>query len=103
MASINAIFGTIKEIKKNKNILDLSNNSVNKHQIKLRIFMKNFAIKNKINEEFFFDVNNEERVINIMLKELDELISDECPLCGNELILDTQNKFGNEDNRDWMI
>ena len=38
-----------------------------------------------------------------MLKELDELISDECPLCGNELILDTQNKFGNEDNRDWMI
>ena len=58
---------------------------------------------NKINEEFFFDVNNEERVINIMLKELDELISDECPLCGNELILDTQNKFGNEDNRDWMI
>ena len=65
--------------------------------------MKSLALKYKISEEIIFDINNEEKIIELMLNELDELISDECPLCGNELILDTQNKFGNEDNRDWMI
>ena len=33
---------------------------------------------------------------------LDDLLNEECPLCGNEIILDTQAKFGNEDIN-WQI
>jgi hypothetical protein len=34
---------------------------------------------------------------------LDDLLSQECPLCGDEMILSTQIKFGDEDNKDWLI
>ena len=104
MTSINAIFESIKQIKKNKiNIFDKNCNLNPKYLNKLKTYMKSLALKYNISEEIIFDINNEEKIIELMLNELDELISDECPLCGNELILDTQNKFGNEDNRDWMI
>ena len=104
MASINAIFESIKQLKKNKiNIFDKNCNLNPKYLNKLKTYMKSLALKYNISEEIIFDINNEEKITELMLNELDELISDECPLCGNELILDTQNKFGNEDNRDWMI
>lgn len=75
----------------------------NKYLNKLKTYMKHLALKYNITEQIIFDMNNSDKTIELMLNDLDDLISDECPLCGNELILDTQNKFGNEDNRDWMI
>ena len=34
---------------------------------------------------------------------LDKLLTQECPLCGNEMILSTQIKFGDEDTDDWYV
>ena len=104
MSSINSIFEIIKQIKKNKkNIFDQMCILNNKYLNKLKTYMKHLALKYNITEQIIFDMNNSDKTIELMLNDLDDLISDECPLCGNELILDTQNKFGNEDNRDWMI
>ena len=104
MSSIDSIFEIIKQVKKNKNnIFEQMCNINNKYLNKLKSYMRHLADKYNITEQIVFDINNSEKTIKLMLNELDELISDECPLCGNELILDTQNKFGDEDNRDWMI
>ena len=104
MSTINSIFEIIKHLKKSKNnILEQMCNLNNKYLNKLKAYMKHLAVKNNITEQIVFDIKYSDKTIELMLNELDELISDECPLCSNELILDTQNKFGNEDNRDWMI
>ena len=104
MSSINSIFEIIKQIKKNKkNIFEQMCILNNKYLNKLKTYMKHLALKYNITEQIIFDMNNSDKTIELMLNDLDDLISDDCPLCGNELILDTQNKFGNEDNRDWMI
>jgi hypothetical protein len=104
MSSIDSIFEIIKQIKKNKNnIFEQMCGVNNKYLNKLKSYMRHLADKYNITEQIVFDINNSDKTIKLMLNELDELISEECPLCSNELILDTQNKFGDEDNRDWMI
>lgn len=63
-------------------------------------FLKNFTFRNEIDN---LSLDNEEKIINTTINGLDELLSEECPLCGNETIFDTQRKFGDEDNLEWII
>ena len=108
MATIKAILDATKEIT-NKKFLLLKKTSLNndlnlpKRQKQIKGFLRSFTVQNKINEYFDIDMNNEDIIINSMLNELDVLLNEECPLCGNELIFDTQNKFGDENNNDWAV
>ena len=56
-------------------------------------------------DDFFFPVFSSEEEMQLTNLEnlLDDLLSQECPLCGDEMILSTQIKFGDEDNKDWLI
>jgi len=47
--------------------------------------------------------NEEEKQLVNLENLLDDLLSQECPLCGDEMILSTQTKFGDEENADWLI
>ena len=64
-------------------------------------FLRSLTTKNN-NNNFEFSIN-EENQLQDLERILDELLSQECPLCGNEIILSTQIKFGDEDNNDWKL
>ena len=45
----------------------------------------------------------QDMLVNRKYDELEELLNEECPLCGNEAILDVQTKFGEENDIDWAV
>ena len=104
MNSIKKIFYATKEVqKKQTSIIDkklsLNIGYVSKSENLKKGFFKSLTLKNN-----FDNINNinDTKIISSMLEGLDDLLNEECPLCGNEIILDTQAKFGNEDIN-WQI
>ena len=82
-----------------KNSLSVSTKIKNNQNANKALF-KNLTLKNNIN---ILDLDNEDKILNSTMKELDELLNEECPLCGKELILGTQTKFGDEDDIEWNV
>ena len=78
----------------------LNNLAKLKNQNNLKGLQRSFTDKNYINN---LDLDEENKILNSTINELDELLNEECPLCGNELILGTQTKFGDEDNNEWSV
>ena len=69
-------------------------------------FFRNLTLKNTNNTPNTANIDfstEEENQLKDLENVLDELLSQECPLCGNEMILSTQKKFGDEDNNDWKL
>ena len=69
-------------------------------------FFRNLTLKNTNNTSNTANIDfstEEENQLKDLENVLDELLSQECPLCGNEMILSTQKKFGDEDNNDWKL
>ena len=86
-----------------KQIIDNEKNIENKKNIsKIQggIFTKILGNNKEIEED---DINTEESNLNVLRKDLMELINQECPLCGDGLIFSIQEKFGDEENNDWDI
>ena len=104
MNSIKKIFYATKEVqKKQTSIIDkklsLNIGYTSKSENLKKGFFKSLTLKNN-----FDNINNinDTKIISSMMEGLDDLLNEECPLCGNEIILDTQAKFGNEDIN-WQI
>ena len=82
-------------------------NSISQNQKKQNVvteFFRSLTTTKNININNVIDFSaNEENQLQDLERVLDELLSQECPICGNEMILSTQIKFGDEDNMDWKI
>ena len=108
MRSIKGILDILEkaqEFKNRINPLDKKNSlrfstRIQNNQNTNKALFKNLTIKNNINN---LDLDKEDKLINSTMNELDELLNEECPLCGNELILGTQTKFGDEDDIEWNV
>ena len=108
MLGIKQLINEIKELNlRKKNNLEKRKTIVQnqKKQNVVTGFFKNFALRNN-NNEILDSYKQEEKEENQLLdleNALDKLLTQECPLCGNEMILSTQIKFGDEDTDDWYV
>ena len=97
------IFSSTQSLNKNLSILDKKNSlNIGGKQNIIKGFFKNLTMKNNAISENF-DLEKEEKIVNNAINSLDELLNEECPLCGNEVILGTQTKFGDEESYEWNI
>ena len=104
MIGIKQLIHEIKQLNLRKKSVYEKKNSLNQKEKKQNIvtgFFRNLTFRDNKSDINF---TNEEEIQLLDLENvLDELLTQECPLCGNELILSTQIKFGDEDNSDWLI
>ena len=105
--SIKSIINTLQKAKQFKdkiNPLNKKNSLNDENRIRnsntFKGFFKNFTLKNNFKN---INLDNEDELINSSINELEELLNEECPLCGNEAILDVQTKFGEENDIDWAV
>ena len=66
----------------------------------------NFWSSKNPNEEEDANYSDEEKEDNELIdleNELDSLLTQDCPLCGNEMILSTQIQFGTEIVGSWNV
>ena len=105
--SIKNILNALQKAKKFKDEIDNSDKKLYlnfetriKNQNTFKGFFKNLTFKNEIKD---INLESETELIDSSIDELDELLNAECPLCGNEIILDVQTKFGEEDDMEWTV
>ena len=104
LLGIKQLINEIRQLNsKKKNILEKKNSIIQnqKKQSGVASFFRSLTFRNT-NENISFSVNEENQLQNLE-KVLDKLLTQECPLCGNEMILSTQIKFGDEDSREWEV
>ena len=100
---IKHLINDIRQLNLRKKSVYEKKNSIQKQKKQNLVtgFLRSLTTKNN-NNNFEFSIN-EENQLQDLERILDELLSQECPLCGNEIILSTQIKFGDEDNNDWKL
>ena len=84
-----------------KGSLNLTNKAKSENVIKG--FFRNLTFRNSIENNNYNYLDNEQKILNSKIGGLYELLNEECPLCGDEIILGTQTQFGNDNNMDWSI
>ena len=108
MLGIKQLINEIKELNlRKKNNLERRNTIAQNHKKQNVVtgFFKNLTLRNN-NYDILDSYKQEEKEENQLLdleNALDKLLTQECPLCGNEMILSTQIKFGDEDTNDWNV
>ena len=107
MIGIKHLLNEIRQLNLRKKNIYEKKNSISQNQKKQNVvteFFRSLTTTKNININNVIDFSaNEENQLQDLERVLDELLSQECPICGNEMILSTQIKFGDEDNIDWKI
>ena len=99
MIGIKQLINEIRQLNLRKKNIYEKKNSISQNQKKQNVvteFFRSFTTGKNINinnEDINFSIN-EENQLQDYEKVLDELLSQECPICGDEMILSTQIKFG---------
>ena len=104
LLGIKQLINEIRQLNlRKKNIFEKKNSIIQnqKKQSGVAGFFRSLTSRNT-NVNISFSAN-EEIQLQDLEKVLDELLSQECPLCGNEMILSTQAKFGDEDSKEWEV
>lgn len=109
MKEIKNVINKIKEKRefnmKKKAEMKMKNNEEKKNKQSVVNILNFWSSKNP-NEEEDANYSDEEKEDNELLdleNELDSLLTQDCPLCGNEMILSTQIKFGTEIVGSWNL
>ena len=108
MLGIKQLINEIRQLNLRKKNIYEKKNTISQNQKKQNVvteFFRSFtSAKNiDISESEIEFSTNEENQLQDLERLLDELLSKECPICGNEMILSTQIKFGDEDNVEWIL
>ena len=103
---IKKIINQIKEFNLKKKIGKKLKKKIEEKQKRSVVnILKNWSSKNdkeNTNNSEDEDEKEENELLNLE-NALDSLLTQDCPLCGNEMILSTQIKFRDENNNDWNI
>ena len=108
LLGIKQLINEIRQLNLRKKNIFEKKNSISQNQKKQNVvteFFRSFTTAKNIdiNESEIEFSTNEENQLQDLERLLDQLLSKECPICGNEMILSTQIKFGDEDNTDWIL
>ena len=105
MLGIKQIINEIRQLNlKQKNILERKTTLLQKQKkqnVITGIFRTLTSAKIDVEDEDFSP--EEENQLQDLENALDKLLSEECPLCGDEMIFSTQIKFVDEDIDDWKV
>ena len=105
MMNIKKIFKDIEAMNKISFNLSKKKTVVNNISKNQKGFLKSLTIKNNVEDYNKIEplINSGNKSVDEMMEELDEILNEECPLCGDEVITGTQTKFGDEDSLEWNI
>ena len=106
MDNIKNIISEIKSLSEKQNyIIDKEITEIEKKKTKKQnLIIRTFtSFRSKRDKPGILFSNEEEKKLEELEKSLDELLCVDCPLCGMEMILSTQSKFGGEEDLEWMV
>ena len=103
MMGIKQLINEIKTLNlRKKNMLEKKSTLLQKKQGVITGILRSLTAARINVDDDDFSVE-EENQLQKLENVLDELLSQECPLCGEEMIFSTQIKFGDEDSLEWKV